>query len=197
MRSLVLLAASLVLLFFGLALDAGVTYSTGAKDQAKFGVALKNLGPEMKFTGDGFSIKAFFQGDDYSMSVYQRSTMFELPTQLRIGASYDFLMAEDAMRLTLAGSFVSNSFTKDQFVGGLEFSFKDYLMIRGGYTYESAITDNIEQTDRTNVYNGPSFGFTVDVPFNKDTRTGLSIDYSYQTTAHFSGTHVFGVFIHL
>ena len=180
----------------GIALDVGVTYVTGERDQVKFGVALKNIGPEMKFTGDGFSIKAFFQGDDYSMSVYQRSEKFELPAQLRIGASYDFMMAE-IFRLTLAGTFVSNSFTKDQFVGGLEFSINEYLMIRGGYTYENAINDNIEQTDRTNIYNGPSMGVSVDIPFNKESRTGLSIDYSYQTTAHFSGTHVFGVFIHL
>jgi hypothetical protein len=86
-----------------------------------------------------------------------------------------------------------NSQLKDQFVFGLEFNLRDYLMLRGGYTYESNITDDIENTNRTNVYNGPSVGATVQIPFNKETKSGLSIDYSYQTTAHFKGTHVMGV----
>jgi hypothetical protein len=176
----------------GVALDVGVMYVTGERNQARFGVALRNIGPKMKYTGDGFSIKALFESSDYSVTVNQRSESFELPTQLRIGASYDFLLGEEN-RLTVAGSFVSNSFTKDQFALGAEFSLFDYLMLRAGYTYESNINDNIEGTDRTNVYNGPSFGATVQVPFNKETGSGLSVDYSYQTTAHFKGTHVIGI----
>lgn len=180
----------------GIALDVGVIYVTGEKDQARFGVALKNIGPKLKYTGDGFSIKALFESSDYSVTVNQRSEDFELPTQLRIGASYDFYIGEDN-RLTVAGSFVSNSFTKDQFTLGLEYSLFDYLMLRGGYTYESDITADIEGTDRTNVYNGPSFGATVQVPFNKETGAGLAVDYSYQTTSHFKGTHVIGLKIGL
>jgi len=180
----------------GIGIDAGVMYVTGERNQARFGVALKNIGPKMKYTGDGFSIKALFESSDYSVTVHQRSESFELPTQLRIGASYDFLLGE-SNRLTLAGSFISNSFTKDQFVLGAEFSLFDYLMLRAGYTYESDITEEIENTNRTNVYNGPSFGASVQVPFNKETGAGMAIDYSYQTTSHFKGTHVIGVKIGL
>jgi len=176
----------------GIAFDFGITYVTGKHDNAKFGVALKNIGPKMKFTGDGFTIKALFESSDYAVTVHQRSEGFEMPTQLRIGASYDFLMGE-ASRLTLAGTFASNSFTKDQFLFGAEFSLKDYLMLRAGYTYENDITSSIEGTDRTNVYNGPSAGMSLQVPFNKETGAALAVDYSYQTTAHFNGTHVFGV----
>ena len=120
----------------GISLDAGVMYVTGAREQAKFGISLRNLGPTMKFTGDGFSIKAFFQGDDYSMSVYQRSESFELPTQLRIGASYDFFIGE-LHRLTAAANFTSNSFSKDQFSLGLEYGLKEYLMLRAAYTMKT------------------------------------------------------------
>jgi hypothetical protein len=180
----------------GFAIDAGVTYITGERDQAKFGVTLKNWGPKMKYTGDGFSIKALFGGNDYSVTVYQRSESFELPAQLRIGASYDFLFG-DKGRLTFAGSFVSNSFTKDQFALGGEFSFMDYFMLRAGYTYESNITEDIYRTDRTNVYNGPSVGATVQIPFSKERGSGIGFDYSYQTTAAFKGTHVIGVKLNL
>ena len=180
----------------GIAIDAGVQYVTGENDQVKFGIALKNVGPKMKFTGDGFSIKAFFEGEDNSISVYQRSESFEMPAQLRIGASYDFLIG-DVSRITLAGSFISNSFTKDQFVAGLEFSLKDYLMLRGGYTYENGITDNIEGTERSNAYKGPSAGLSVEIPFSKKTDATLGFDYSYQATDHFKGTHTWGIRVNL
>ncbi len=178
----------------GVAIDAGITYVAGKDDQVKFGVVLKNLGPEMKYTGDGFSIKALFAGNDYTLTVNQRSEQFELPTQLKIGASYDFLFG-DELRFTLAGTFASNSFTKDQFVLGGEFSLKSYLMVRAGYTYENNITESIDNSSRTNVYNGPSAGLTVQVPFNKEKGSGIGFDYSYQSTASFNGTHVFGVIL--
>jgi hypothetical protein len=175
----------------GIALDVGIQYVTGERDQAKFGVSLKNVGPKMKFTGDGFSIKAFFQGNDNSITVYQRSESFEMPAQLRIGASYDFLIG-DWNRLTLAANFVSNSFTKDQVTLGLEYSLKEYLMLRGAYTYESGIYEPIENAERTNAYKGPSFGASVEIPFSKKTQASFAVDYSYQTTDHFKGTHTIG-----
>lgn len=175
----------------GIALDVGVQYVTGEREQVRFGVALKNVGPKMKFTGDGFSLKAFFQGNDNSITVYQRSESFEMPAQLRIGASYDIYMGE-WNRLTVAGNFVSNSFTKDQVTLGLEYSLKEYLMLRGAYTYEDGIYQPIEDADRTNAYKGPSVGASVEVPFSKKTDASIGIDYSYQTTDHFSGTHTIG-----
>ncbi len=175
----------------GVCLDAGIQYVTGKRDQAKFGIALKNWGPNMKFTGDGFSIKAFFQGNSNSITVNQRSESFELPAQLRIGASYDFLIGE-WNRITVAGSFNSNSFTKDQFVLGLEYSLKDYLQLRAGYTYENGIYESIDNENRTNAYKGPCAGATVEIPFNKETGASFSVDYSYQATDHFKGTHTIG-----
>jgi hypothetical protein len=175
----------------GISIDAGIQYVTGSRDQAKFGITLKNWGPKMKFTGDGFSIKAFFQGNDNAITVNQRSESFELPAQLRIGASYDFYIG-DWNRITLAGNFTSNSFTKDQFVLGLEYSLKDYLQLRGGYTYESGIYESIDNQNRTNAYKGPCVGATVEIPFNKETGSSFSVDYSYQATDHFKGTHTIG-----
>lgn len=176
----------------GICLDAGVMYVTGARDQAKFGISLRNLGPQMKFTGDGFSIKAFFQGDDYSMSVYQRSENFELPTQLRIGASYDFQMGE-INRLTVAGNFTSNSFSKDQFTLGLEYALKEILILHAAYTYEDGITAGVDDPNRTNAYKGLSLGASIEVPLSKKGDLKLGVDYAYQSTDNFRGTQAFGI----
>lgn len=91
--------------------------------------------------------------------------------------------------LTLAAAFVSNAFNNDQYILGAEYNLKDYLMLRGGYTYENGITTN----ERSTVFTGPSGGLTVQVPINKEKKSVFSIDYSYRATNPFKGTHSMAV----
>ena len=174
----------------GVALDAGIQYVTGLTDNIHFGISLKNIGPTMKFKGDGLSIKTLFDGMESSITVVQRADEFELPTQLNIAAAYDFNFA-DASRLTIAFNFNSNAFSKDQFIVGLEGSFRDILLLRGGYTFEKGIFKNIEDPECSNVNKGLSLGASVQAPLNKK---GLKVclDYSYRNTAHWKGTHSIG-----
>jgi hypothetical protein len=178
----------------GIALDAGIQYITGEKDQIKFGVALKNVGAPMKFSGDGLSFRGIIptHGNDNDLfTVSQRSEKYEMPATLRIGASYDFLIG-DMNRITLAGNFTSNSFTKDQFTLGLEYALKYYLSLRAGYTYQDGMF-NSSIAERGSVFTGFSGGLSVSVPFNKEKETGIAIDYAYQTTNPYSGTHSIGL----
>jgi hypothetical protein len=178
----------------GVAVDAGIQYITGDKEQIKFGVALKNVGPPMKFSGDGLTFRGVIPGhgnDNDLFTVSQRSENFEMPATLRIGASYDFLMG-DLHRITLAGNFSSNSFTKDQFTLGLEYGLKYYLSLRAAYTYQDGIF-NSSLPDRGTVFTGFNAGFSVSVPFNKEKETGIGIDYSYRATNPYSGTHSIGL----
>ncbi|MBN1340976.1 MAG: PorV/PorQ family protein, partial [Bacteroidales bacterium] len=146
----------------GIAIDAGIQYVTGEQENIKFGIALKNVGPKMKFSGDGFSLRTMIPGQDNLFTTTQRSASFELPAQLNIGAAYDFLF--DESRFTLAGNFSSNSFTKDQVSVGGEFSFREYVLLRAGYTHEEGINKSIDDPERTNALKGPSAGFSIQVP---------------------------------
>ena len=174
----------------GVAMDAGIQYVTGITDNIHFGIALKNIGPTMKFSGDGLSFKVAIDGMSSDLTVVQRADEFELPTQLNIAAAYDFNFA-NASRLTLAFNFNSNAFSKDQFIFGAEGSFRDILMLRAGYTFENGVTKSIEDASCTNVNRGLSLGATVQAPLNKK---GLKVclDYSYRDTAHWKGTHSVG-----
>ena len=174
----------------GVAMDAGIQYVTGITDNIHFGIALKNIGPTMKYSGDGLTYQVVLDGMSSSLTVVQRADEFELPTQLNIAAAYDFNF-ENASRLTLALNFNSNAFSKDQFVFGVEGSIRDILMLRGGYTFESGIMKSIEDADCTNVHRGLSLGATVQAPINKK---GLKVclDYSYRNTKHWKGTHSVG-----
>lgn len=180
----------------GIAIDAGIQYVTGATENIKFGIALKNIGPTMKFSGDGMSFRGIVpahNNDNDQFTVEQRSADFELPALLNIGAAYDFNINENH-RVTLAANFTSNSFTKDQYILGAEYSLKSYLMIRGAYTFEEGITSSSE---RTTVFTGPSAGLTVQVPLNKEKGTNFSLDYSFRATSPFNGTHSIGARITL
>jgi hypothetical protein len=173
----------------GVALDAGIQYVTGEKDNLKFGISLKNVGPRMSFAGDGLSFRNYLN-PNYEMTAEQRSSEFELPALLNIGLSYDFIVEDH--RLTGAGAFTSNSFQKDQYRLGGEYSYKDYLMIRAGYTYEEGIND---PSTRTTALRGPSAGFTVELPMGNGSSFGL--DYSYRHTDPFQGSHAIGARINL
>jgi len=172
----------------GVALDAGVHYETGRKGEAKFGITLKNIGPRMEFNGDGDDITV--NGlNGYDMTMEIRSASFELPSLLNIGGSYDFYLMNDVIRITCSETFVSNSFSKDQFLTGLEISWKEMITLRGGYGYESGILDDFDN-GRTTAFTGLSAGFSMELPISDDTNFGL--DYSYRPADPLQSVHTFG-----
>ncbi|NOX47070.1 MAG: PorV/PorQ family protein [Chlorobi bacterium] len=175
----------------GMAIDAGIQYVTGDLENIKFGISLRNVGPKMGFKGDGYSLSTAIPGQTNQFTMTQRGMAFELPTQLNIGAAYDFLF--DKSRFTLAGNFASNSFTKDQFMLGGEFSFRNIVLLRAGYTYEEGIYADVTDPARTNANSGFSGGLTIQVPLNKDNDSVLGIDYAYRPTNQFSTTHSIGI----
>lgn len=194
----------------GFALDGGIQYIAGKDNNIKFGVSLKNIGGKMKYSGDGLAIRSFINESPNQITIQQRSAAFELPSLINIGASYDFLLAREEVsqdngkgsqelvaknvhRLTTAINFRANSFTKDQYGAGVEYAFKEMLMLRAGYVYEEGLLDDEE---RTNAELGLNGGFTVEMPINKNGTT-LGLDFSYRQTENFDGTRSLGVRINL
>lgn len=173
----------------GIAFDAGIHYVTGPADNVHFGIALRNVGPPVSFAGDGLSTSGFLLTAPEELTLAQRSESFELPSLLNIGLTYDFLLSEQHV-LSVAGTYVSNSFTKDNIVIGVEYGFKEMFYVRGGYTYEDGITND---EDRTTVFTGPSAGISVELPFGSEKASDLALDYSYRATNPFDGVHSIGL----
>ncbi len=172
----------------GVAFDAGIQYVTGEREQIKFGVTMQNVGPTMRFKGDGLSFRGNYV-DGPIMTVESRSADFELPSLVRIGFSYDFAFLAETQFLTLAANFTSNSFTKDQYHAGFEYSYKKLLFLRAGYIYEEGITT---KTDRSTCFTGPTFGMSVQVPLDKKKGSVFAVEYSYRDTDPFQGVHSIG-----
>lgn len=186
----------------GFAFNAGIRYVTGENDQLKFGIALNNVGPTVKASGDGlsFSNTTEVSGTDVTSTQDHRVAAYQLPSLLNIGVSYDFYLApkidttseeiNSMHRLTVAGNFTANSFTNDEYKIGVEYAFKEIFMIRGGYTLES---DTWFDSDaRVTAYKGPSFGASLVAPLGKKGTT-FGFHYAYQMTESFDGTHSIGV----
>lgn len=182
----------------GICLDAGIQYVTGKMEQVHFGISLRNVGPRMRFSGDGLSFRGTDPNGVYAMTLEQRSADFDMPTLLNISGAYDFYFSKDSTsmknhRVTLAGTFTSNSFSKNEMRIGVEYAWRSMLMIRGGYCYEDGIT---KLDERTTAFTGPSAGISLELPFGKKGST-FAIDYSYRATNPFNGVHSFGARLNL
>lgn len=185
----------------GVAFDAGIQYHSGKYDQIHIGIALKNWGPKMHYAGDGLSrqVQVNSVSNTYEMSVNNRSASFELPALVNIGLSYDFFLTGDSTgisknhRLSLNGTFTSNSFTYDNGLFGVEYAWKEMLMVRGGMLVERGIFSG---DGRRTAMTGPAAGFTFEFPFSEKKST-IGLDYSFRFTNPFGGIHSFGVRLNL
>ena len=191
----------------GVAIDAGIIYKTGIgknklgkknRDNFKFGISLKNVGPTMVFRGDGLSFKGH-STSDIPMTVEHRTQDFEMHTQLVMGLTYDFRIGSKIDTVTnkvvsdhiisVSSAFISNSFSRDQLSLGLEYSFRNLFQLRGGYLYEEKIFDAAQTAI---AFTGPSAGATIKIPLNKEEGSYIGLDYSYRATRNFSGVHTIG-----
>tara|TARA_B100001287_G_scaffold77962_1_gene64841 strand:- start:1542 stop:2597 length:1056 start_codon:yes stop_codon:yes gene_type:complete len=178
----------------GVAIDAGIRYITGETDNIKFAISLKNVGPPMSFSGDGLSIDMLNPSTSISIGMKQRVSTFELPSQLNIGASYDFNFNE-SNKLTLASTFSANSFSRDQIRGGFKYTLsseKAIFSIFGGYVYENSLL-NLEEV--ATALSGPSGGFSFLFPFGSN-NSKIGVDYCYRQSV-LGGMHSVGARINI
>lgn len=179
----------------GVCFDAGVQYIAGKKENLRFGISLRNVGPRMKFNGDGLSFRGSIPLTGASLTVLQRNEPFELPSLLNIGGAYIFDL-KNKNQITAALNFTSNSFSKDQFQFGAEYAYNKRFMVRAGYMLELGAPGTDKPLARTSALSGPTAGFTVEVPISKSGST-FGLDYAYRATNPFSGVHTFGARINL
>ena len=187
-----------------LGIDAGVQYKTGKKDNFKIGVSLRNIGTDLRFSGDGFKFNGNTPGGNNEITVAFPSEKFQLPSQLSLGASYDIYLDEGKKelddegnpmdtdykakhRLTPMLTFKSNSYAKDWVGLAAEYAYNESFFLRAAYRYE---TDIISESDNTTLYSGLAAGVGYMTNFGKDaSATRLAFDYSYNHTRFNSGNH--------
>lgn len=114
----------------GMAFDIGFVYDPRWRGLS-LGLAIKNLGPKMKFDGVGFE-----------RNINQRPQSgnaldFDLPSSINIGVAYDFV--DNGPHLSsLSGNFRSNNYSEDYFQGGFEYMYDGRYSLRAGYNFSDA-----------------------------------------------------------
>jgi hypothetical protein len=132
----------------GLAADFGVQYDTGWRG-VRFGFAMKNIGPNMHFSGPNFEQRITLPGDDPSAQphvVQLESTEFELPSYLQFGVSYD-VGGGEKQHATIYGTFQGNNFSTDEYRLGAEYLLGEHIALRGGYVGQLALSSADRQAD--------------------------------------------------
>jgi hypothetical protein len=174
----------------GMSFDFGVQYLTGFHGM-RFGMAMKNFGPSMSYSGDDFDVNTQIPGTDPTASnrtLAFTSAEFEQPSYFTLSASYD-LMKDANQRLVALGSFQNNNFIGDNFSGGAEWTYKSTFALRG--SYYGSITNPIDATtgdtqtkfkSGDDLYSGFAFGVGAQV---KTGDTRLGVDMAWKTVRNF------------
>lgn len=172
----------------GIAMDVGVQYNSGPGGY-RLGVALKNLGPNMKFDGPDLEEKFQPQGTPPTSTIEPRRIVlqsFELPSTLELGIGYEFLLGEQNS-IELSGDFVNNNFSLDEFKIGAEYSVNDIIFLRGGmnigYNSDPEEGSSSFTSSSEDFLWGPSFGAGLQYDVTPDMK--LSFDYAFQSAKFF------------
>lgn len=192
----------------GVAFNVGLQYhGLGGMKGLQMGVALRNLGPNMKYEGsDLYRLSQEEDAKREAQLLKIETAGFQLPTTLEIGLAYTANIRE-MHAVTLTGTFQNNNFLDDQYRVGLEYSFRDFLYLRGGYNMApeqasesksvldaggTSLSQTKVNTDENTFMFGASFGIGLKYDAG-DLRLGA--DYSYNTTRTFDGIHAFTLYV--
>lgn len=185
-----------------IAFDGGVQYTNGRRDNLHIGIALRNVGSNLRFSGDGFSFLGLSPDLVKDITVQSRTEKAPLPSQLNLSTSYDFYLdekktmakdkgAKPSHRLSPMFSFVSNSYSADWLGIGAEYAYKERFMLRAAYRYESQILD---KDNVATLYTGIAMGLSFATNLNSNkSGSGLVFDYGFKPTRFSAGVHTIGI----
>ncbi len=169
----------------GFAFDAGIQYQgLAGLDGLNFGITLKNLGPQMKFDGPDLIRSASEAEAKRGTNFYTiDAASFELPSQLELGLSYAYSIA-DQYKVEVSSAFQNNNFANDEYKFGGEFVYDDMLSLRGGYAYMGEVKDNDYQQ---------FFGVTAGIGVKVNIGLEMVVDYAYRAAKFSESNHLIGV----
>jgi hypothetical protein len=168
----------------GFAFDIGVLYNNLADISGLgFGIAIKNLGPQMQYDGSGMLYQA--EVDQFNRPAGLTkidSAPFELPSQFEIGLSY-MPSIDESNAVLFTGSFQNQNFSADEYKLGAEYSYNKMFFVRGGYSFAS----NLEGSEYI-------YGMTAGIGVNYNSGDiDLLFDYAYRDVEYFESNHVFSI----
>ena len=175
----------------GIGFDFGLQYVAGGTG-LKLGIALKNIGPNMTFTGSDTETRVPPAGTEPGSRARNLRTplaAFELPSTLEIGVSYDLGLSENNA-VTIAGNFMNHNFGLDQYGLAAEYAYNDFVFLRGGYTLAFNPGSDEFVSNEEDFLFGPSFGGGVKLNVGA---FDVNFDYAWRATKFFDNNQWFTI----
>ncbi len=176
----------------GVAFNAGLEYQDLADiNGLSFGLVIKNIGPQMQYSGPGLLVQASPTGStsdptqafDRAPGYYSiNSAAFDLPSSFELGFGYQPQLNE-TNSLRISADYQNNNFSGDVYNVGAEYGYNKTFFLRAGYSMSPSNQD-------PNYIYGLSLGAGIN--YNLGT-VDLNVDYAYRATKYFSGNHIFSV----
>jgi len=167
--------------------DLGLQYRSDVN--IDFGIVLRNLGSKIKFDGTGIEYDSDIPYSNPNATTRKTKldmASHELPTSLQIGLAYRYNLSEQH-KTNFVGQFVNSSYSFDQLVGGMEYSYKDMVFLRGGYNMPF-FPDEYSGDSKDDYQYGLHLGAGVSLPVGTNR---LRIDYAYRDMELFDGNNYF------
>lgn len=165
------------------AFDIGLQYKNlaGLKG-VSFGVVIKNIGSNMQYRGTGLMQQVKVNGRTEFMR--RGAASDQLPASMELGLSYNYKVMEDN-NIILSGVFKNNNVQNDEFRFGMEYNYKNFIMLRGGYLY-------MVNTPAEDVVYSFSLGAGLQYKLGN---TMLGIDYAFRNVQYFDASNMFTLHI--
>jgi len=161
--------------------DVGIQYKgIGGIEGVSFGVVAKNIGTSMNYSGSGLISR---ESDPATgrIDYFDRSASSDqLPASLEIGFAYDYNVMEKN-DLLIAGVFQNNNVQRDAYKLGVEYSYDNFVALRGGYVFtDGAASDDVLYT----------FTMGAGIKYNVGGAV-LSLDYAFRDSQYFDANNMF------
>lgn len=170
----------------GIAWDAGVKYKSGEKETFSLGVCLKNIGPKMKYSGDGIQQDVQFSNGNTQTGLVPVNA-FDLPLHMNLGVGFGKEMQEKH-NIDLGFTYQAMAYDTDVLNVGMQYEYRDWARIGLGYGHRR---NNRGENGSVNALTGFSAGIGLKLPYEKQGMI-FGFDYSYRDTQPFQGVHTFG-----
>ena len=165
------------------AFDLGLQYKNLAGiEGVSFGIVAKNIGSNLEYRGTGLMPQT--QIDGRTEYIRRGASSDQLPASLEMGLSYNYTVMEDNF-LIVSGTFRNNNVQNDELRFGLEYNYKNFLALRGGYLY----TMNTPSEEQIYTF---SLGAGLQYKFGN---TLLGLDYAFRNVQYFDASQMFTLHI--
>jgi len=161
--------------------DVGIQYKgIGGIEGVSFAVAAKNIGTNMKYGGSGLLTQEVNPLSGRTDYFDRAASSDQLPASLEIGIAYDYMVMEKN-NLLISGVFQNNNVEMDMMRFGVEYSYDNFVALRGGYVY----SDGVDAKDL--LY---TFTLGAGIKYNVG-GAALSLDYCFRDSQYFDANNMF------